>query len=136
HRLSDQGEETILLVEDEEAVRDLATEALRERGYEVLPAASAEKALEVALEAGDRIDLLLSDVILPGMNGPALAERLKADWPGLRVLFVSGYAEDTMARQGILEVGSRLVAKPFAPSLLARRVRERLDTSTAEEGIL
>jgi CheY-like chemotaxis protein len=121
------GLETILLAEDEPLVRQLATRVLERFGYTVLTAANGRDALAVAEAHADGIDLLLSDVVMPGMNGRELYERLVADRPGLRVLYVSGYPEEVIARRGILEPGVELVRKPFTASALARRVRQVLD---------
>ena len=121
------GSETVLVAEDERAVRGIAVRILQELGYTVLEAANGTEALEVALAHGEEIALLLSDVIMPEMNGKALAERLAVRWPGLKVLFVSGYTDETIAHQGILDKGAAFLQKPFGPEALARKVREVLD---------
>ena len=110
------GEETILVVEDEMDVREVAIRILESRGYVVLAAASAEEALGRVAEQGDEIDLLMTDVVLPGMNGRRLAETLQVSNPGIRILFTSGYTQDVIARHGILEEGIQ-----FVGSLIARR---------------
>jgi two-component system cell cycle sensor histidine kinase/response regulator CckA len=117
------GAGTVLVVEDEEAVRTLASRVLRAKGYRVLEAASADLAL--AILGGNRqpIDLLLTDVVMPGMSGPALAQRLVGQHPDLRVLYMSGYAEEAIERQGSLPAGGDLLEKPFTADQLARRVR-------------
>ena len=121
------GSETVLLVEDEEAVRNLTRRLLESGGYTVLPAASAEQALEMAKSHSGRLEMLLTDVILPGLSGPELARRLLASRPQTRVLYISGYPDDAMSSQGILETGSSFLQKPFTPDTLVRKVREVLD---------
>jgi two-component system cell cycle sensor histidine kinase/response regulator CckA len=120
------GVETILLVEDEPMVLDLGSRVLRSRGYRVLVASDAAEALQVAREHTGKIDLLLTDVVMPGLPGPELAARLETVKPGLRVLYVSGYADDSVARLGA-EEGISFLAKPFSGEALAARVREVLD---------
>ena len=122
-----QGAETILLVEDEEAVRVLAQRVLSRFGYRVISAANGQAALLASEMSNRHIDLLLTDVVMPGMGGRELAERLSQLRPGIRVLFMSGYAEELIANQGVLEPGVRLVTKPFLPDALARQVRDALD---------
>ncbi|XYI03474.1 ATP-binding protein [Sorangium sp. So ce1128] len=121
------GDETVLVVEDDDAVRKLIVEVLERRGYGVVSAASAEEALAVlALEGLDAVDLLLTDLVMPGMNGRELAERALAMHPRARVLYMSGYADDVFA--GAEPDGERaLLQKPFTPDTLAHRVREVLD---------
>ena len=120
--------QTILLVEDEDAVRNLTRRLLENGGYTVLPAGDAESALEIARRHAGRLDMLLTDVVMPGLSGPELARRLMPSWPGLRVLYVSGYPDEAMASQGLLEPDSSFLQKPFTPETLARRVREILDS--------
>jgi two-component system, cell cycle sensor histidine kinase and response regulator CckA len=114
------------VVEDEEAVRLLAVESLQRQGYHVIAAASGEQALSIAGVHDGTIHLLLTDVVMPGMKGPELANRLRAMRPGLRVLMMSGYAADVVTGQDLKD-GS-LVAKPFSPASLARAVRGALDS--------
>jgi PAS domain S-box-containing protein len=121
------GDETILVVEDTEMVRGLVASTLRAYGYEVLAAAGAEEALALVHEGEPRIDLLLTDVIMPGMNGRELADRLLALLPGLKVLFTSGYPADTILRLGIAESAAAYIEKPFLPDELARTIRGVLD---------
>ena len=122
-----QGSETILIVEDEPVVRRLSVRALRERGYDVLEAGDGESALEVAQAHQGELSLLITDVVMPGMNGKELADRLSAERPDLRVLYISGYAEHAVVRQGVLLEGIAFLSKPFDLSELARTVREVLD---------
>jgi PAS domain S-box-containing protein len=117
------GAGTVLVVEDEEAVRTLASRVLRGKGYRVLEAASADLALAILGGSREPIDLLLTDVVMPGMSGPALAQRLVGRHPSLRVLYMSGYAEEAIERQGSLPAGGDLLEKPFTADQLARRVR-------------
>ena len=122
-----RGIEHVLLVEDDAAVRMLTSTVLRAQGYTVTEAASAEAAEKILGGDGHRIDLVLSDIVLPGMSGPQLAERLRTTRPGLRVLFMSGYADDAVIRHGILETEVAFIQKPFTPDALARKVRDTLD---------
>jgi PAS domain S-box-containing protein len=122
-----EGSETILLVEDEDAVRGLLREVLEAAGYTVLQAASGAEALRVSRAHAGTVDLLLTDVVMPGMGGREVATLLAAERPGLRVLFASGYTAEAIARHGVLEPGTDLIHKPFTPDALLRRVRERLD---------
>jgi CheY-like chemotaxis protein len=117
---------TVLVVEDEELVRHLACRVLRANGYRVLEAADAAAALRLAAEQPLPVDLLLTDIVMPGMSGPALAERLVAQWTGLKVLYMSGYAEEAIQRQGILPAGGALLDKPFTAQQLAGRVRQAI----------
>jgi PAS domain S-box-containing protein len=121
------GTETILLVEDEEAVRTLARRVLEQRGYQVLAAGSAEEALQVSRSYLERIDLLLTDVVMPGESGPKLAERLMGDRRVSAVVYMSGYAATAVEQRLLLDDSAPFIQKPFTPDLLARRVREVLD---------
>jgi two-component system, cell cycle sensor histidine kinase and response regulator CckA len=104
-------------------VRTLACRVLRAKGYRVLEAASADLAVAILGGSHEPIDLLLTDVVMPGMSGPALAQRLVAQRPSLRVLYMSGYAEEAIERQGSLPAGGDLLEKPFTADQLARHVR-------------
>ena len=121
------GSETILLVEDEDAVRNLTRRLLETGGYTVLQASNAEQALEVAQGHSGRLDMLLTDVVMPGMSGPELARGLLAVRPQLRVLFVSGYPDEALPSEGGLEADASFLQKPFTPETLARKIREVLD---------
>lgn len=125
--LQSHGSETILLVEDDDQIRDLAYTSLTAIGYTVVAAANGEEALRVVDEFVDPIDLLISDVIMPGMNGRQLSERLLALQPGLKVLFVSGYPAAELASQGVLNPGIVLLPKPYTPDTLQAKIREMLD---------
>jgi two-component system cell cycle sensor histidine kinase/response regulator CckA len=119
--------ETVLVVEDEAAIRSLACEMLEAQGYRTLSAGSGEEALGLAVRHAGPIHVLLADVVMPGLAGPALAERFSVVRPQARVLFMSGYAGDDLARRGLPEDALHLVPKPFTADLLGRRVREALD---------
>jgi nitrogen-specific signal transduction histidine kinase len=121
-----RGSETVLLVEDEAAVREVTREQLESLGYHVLSCADAAEALAACAGRADPLHLLLTDVVMPGMNGRELAERLTQGRPGLRVLYTSGYGEDVIARHGVLEPGVLLLQKPYALTKLAGLVRTAL----------
>ncbi|HEY9427490.1 MAG TPA: ATP-binding protein [Gemmatimonadaceae bacterium] len=121
------GTETVLVVEDEEAVRHVVRRVLELQGYTVHTARDGTEALRVAREQEGRIDLVMTDVILPEMSGPAIVERLLAEWPRAKVLYMSGYAAEEAAKRGLLEPGTALLRKPFTLDDLARAVRGVLD---------
>lgn len=124
-----RGWETILLAEDADALRKLAQMFLRENGYQVLSAANGTEALELARQHDGPIHLLLTDVVMPGMNGRMLAERLAPFHPGMKVLYMSGYTDSFIAGHGVLEPGTHLLHKPFTEETLKRSVRLVLDSS-------
>jgi len=124
-----RGVETILLVEDADALRKLARSFLVDRGFEVLAAENGEEALRLAAAHKEPIHLLLTDVIMPGMNGRVLAEHLLAKRPGMRVLYISGYTDSFIAGHGVLEQGTHLLHKPFTEHALIAKVREVLDAA-------
>jgi PAS domain S-box-containing protein len=126
------GSETILLAEDEEAVRDLARVFLTKVGYVVLEARNGAEALKIAADHPGPIHLLLTDVIMPKMGGPELADRLAPTRPGIKVLYMSGYAEYAAVEHEIIHSGSAALQKPFALEALARKVREVLDGAVEE----
>ena len=123
------GNETVLLVEDEELVRQLAGRVLRTAGYRVLIAGDGQAALALAEQTPETIDLLLTDVVLPQLSGRQLAERLLLLRPQLRVLFMSGYTDEAIAHHGVLIPGTRFIGKPFSIAGLTCKVREALDDS-------
>jgi len=123
------GGETILLVEDEPAVRDLAVRVLRSQGYTVLAAGDGIEALQfVAQQPDAHIDLLITDVVMPRLGGAALAEQLSAMRPAIKVLFTSGYTEDAILYAGQLATDTHFLHKPFSPAALAQKVRGLLDS--------
>jgi PAS domain S-box-containing protein len=121
------GGETVLLVEDDEGVRDLAGRVLRSQGYNVLEAQDGQEALRVSAFPPSPIDLLLADVVMPGISGKVLADQLTQTRPDLKVLFMSGYTDEEIVQHGVLEPGIVLLQKPFNPMALARKVRQVLD---------
>jgi two-component system, cell cycle sensor histidine kinase and response regulator CckA len=121
------GTETILLVEDEEALRNLTREILEAEGYVVLEAASGHAALEVARSFGGAIHLLLTDVVMPGMSGRALADALTEARPETRVLYMSGYTGDAIVHHGVLDEGLAFLQKPVSPDALLRKLRRMFD---------
>ncbi len=120
------GSETVLLVEDDEGVREVAMASLQLHGYRVICASDGAEAIAMANQKG-KIDLLLTDVVMPRMSGSELARDLRAQLPELKVLFMSGYTEDSVVRQGLLEASVAFIQKPYTPVSLARKVREVLD---------
>jgi len=120
------GSETVLLVEDEESVRQLVRETLEAKGYKVLEADHGEAALRIASSHQGPIDILITDVVMPGMSGRELSKQLCASHPQTRVLFLSGYTEDAIVHQGVLEPGTTFLQKPFTLQMLSRKVREVL----------
>ena len=125
------GSETILVLEDEARVRKLICEVLAARGYRVLEAVRGEEAIRKAAEYSGRIDLLLSDVVMPEMSGPQALEQIRGPHPNIKVLFMSGYTDEAMVHHGILGSGAPFLQKPFLPDTLARKVREVLSTQAS-----
>jgi CheY-like chemotaxis protein len=121
------GAETILVVEDQEPVRRLTRKILETQGYAVLAAADGPEALQMAERHAGTIHILVTDVVMPGMSGREVGRRLAAGRPEMRVLYLSGYADDSIVRHGVLEPGLAFLQKPFTPETLTRRVREVLD---------
>src|SRR5205085_12473638 len=125
--LPDSQYKTILLVEDNEIVRRVASRSLQKRGYTVLEADGSEQAIRLAAEKGGTIDLMLTDVIMPGMNGRQLYERLALTCPQMKVLFMSGYSEEIVVHRGILDEGIQFIEKGFTAESLAQKVRQVLE---------
>jgi two-component system cell cycle sensor histidine kinase/response regulator CckA len=119
---ADSGTETLLVVEDQRSLRSAIARALKDLGYRVLEAGDPNEALREAAAHDGAIDLLLTDVVMPHMRGPELARRVVESRPGLKVLYMSGYPDDTLLDRGV-----SFLAKPFSPDLLGRKVRELLD---------
>src|SRR5262249_50568148 len=130
-----QGGKTLLLAEDDPALRELAVTVLRSAGYTLLEAQNGVEALQIAAEYGGPIDLLVTDVMMPEMDGKELSQRMKALYPQLPTLFISGYAENVIIHQGVLETGAMFLQKPFALATLCRKVEEALERSVSSEGV-
>jgi CheY-like chemotaxis protein len=126
-----RGVETVLLVEDEPSVRSLAQAILTRQGYQVLVADSGANALAIWEARRGRIDVLLTDVIMPQMSGGELAHQLRERNPGLKVLFMSGYTDDMLADHGVLAGETQLIPKPFTAESLGRKLRDVLDAGPA-----
>jgi CheY-like chemotaxis protein len=121
------GTETILLVEDEGVVRELVAEILETSGYSVLQAADGPSALELLRRHSGSVDLLVTDVVMPGMSGPEVAQAVSAMRPGTHVLYTSGYTDSAIGHHGVLEPGIAFLQKPFSADDLTRKVRQLLD---------
>jgi signal transduction histidine kinase/ActR/RegA family two-component response regulator len=124
-----KGTETVLVVEDQDEVRDFAVQALANRGYSVLQAADGPQALALSERHTGIIDVLLTDVVLPGMNGRELAERFKAMRPGIKLIYTSGYAQDIIANRGVLLTGAAYVSKPYTADEIALKVRAAIENT-------
>jgi len=122
-----QGSETVLVVEDEEAVRILVRRVLESSGYQVLEARHGAEALVICDEHKDPIQMLMTDVIMPEMSGRQLADRLSTQRPEMKVLYMSGYTDNAISHHGILEPGINFLQKPFTPVNILRKVRSVLD---------
>jgi len=122
-----KGTETVLLVEDEEAVRELAGRILTAKGYRVVTAKSALEAEQYAAKNSGEIQLLLTDMTMPGMSGRELAVKITARNPRTRVLYMSGYTDNVLSQGGVLEDGVSFLQKPFTPAMLVQKVRDVLD---------
>ena len=121
------GSETILLVEDDESVRALARTVLEHYGYEVIEAANGYAALQALIEQRDRVHLLITDIVMPGMSGAALVEQVHKLTPGIPVLFISGYIGESATREQLVNTQANFLQKPFEPLAFAIKVREVLD---------
>jgi two-component system, cell cycle sensor histidine kinase and response regulator CckA len=126
-RVMPQGTETILLVEDDDGVRALARHILQMNGYTVLEANKGEDALRLAERHQGPIHLLLTDVVMPGIGGRIVAERMVAIKPGIKTVFTSGYTNDAVVRHGILASATHFLQKPYTPVAVAQKVRKALD---------
>jgi CheY-like chemotaxis protein len=131
HKQAEQGVETILLVEDEDGVRALTRHVLKKSGYTVLEARDGSEAIAMYQLHADRIDLLLTDVVLQQMSGREIAEQIVKRCPRIKVLYMSGYTDDAILRHGVLAAGTFFLQKPFTTDGLSRKVREVLDAPVA-----
>jgi CheY-like chemotaxis protein len=122
-----KGKETILLVEDDQGVRDVSEVILKQFGYQVLKAGNGEEALEIIKDNGENIQLMITDLVMPGMSGKELTDRLNGLGNGFKVLYLSGYTDEAILHHGILDKGIDFLAKPFGTEELLRKVREVLD---------
>jgi len=122
-----RSSETVLLIEDAGPLREMVQEILEAEGYQVLAAENAQRALELAGAHQGCIALVVTDVVMPGLSGPAVAERLQAVRPGIRVLLMSGYTDEAIGEHGILDRAMNFIQKPFSAEALLRKVREVLD---------
>jgi two-component system, cell cycle sensor histidine kinase and response regulator CckA len=127
-----RGCETILLAEDSDSLREMAKEYLESLGYSVIGACSGKEALQQAKEFDGTIHLLLTDIVMPEMSGPELAAEIGSLRPGIKVIFTSGYTDDAIARQGILDPAVAFIQKPYRPKALGRRIREVLDAASTK----
>ena len=121
------GDETILVVDDDESIRTMILDTLQPLGYNVLTAASGTEALDLSRSSQEHIDLVLSDVIMPGMNGRQLVDAIRQEQPGIKTMLMSGYTDNVIAQHGVLQEGYILVNKPLLPIFLANKIREVLD---------
>ena len=128
-RVVPRGWETILAVEDEESLLNLVAEILRDGGYHVLPAHGPKEALRILADYREPIHLLLTDVVMPGISGRALADKVGSERPGIRVLYMSGYTDNAIVHHGVLDHGVTFIQKPFTPDALIKLVREVLDAA-------
>lgn len=129
------GTETILLVEDEEIVRNMSRQILETCGYKVIEAHNGLEALSVCKETKCKIDLVLTDVVMPKMSGRQLAEKLKFFCPEVKVLYMSGYADDEIVRQGLVQTGANFIQKPFTFNAIARKIRELLEMKINKQAV-
>jgi two-component system cell cycle sensor histidine kinase/response regulator CckA len=132
-RPAERGRETVLVVEDERVVRALIVRSLTGLGYRCVEAADAGEALRVLEQEEGHIDLVITDVVMPGVSGGDLGSRLAERYPSLPVLYTSGFADDDVIRRGLLDASRPFLQKPFTPGELARKMREVLDSSTGRE---
>jgi CheY-like chemotaxis protein len=126
------GSETILLVEDDEEVRQVASRILRRNGYRVIEAGNGSDALKAADNEAEPVDLIVTDIVMPEMGGTELAKRIREKQPDARILFTSGYTEDAVVRQSLLHEGESFIEKPFTPATLAKKAREMLSVDEDE----
>ena len=128
------GDETILLVEDDAVVRDMMTAVLRKRGYQVIESCSGDEAIKACGQRGNKIDLLITNIVMPHMNGRELADELIRRQPALKVIYMSGYDSEAVMKYGIGDTDGAFLQKPFAPVALITKVREVLDRTYCDLG--
>ena len=126
--ISPIGTETVLVVEDDEQILKLSQKILERQGYTILSARVPGEAIVLCEKYADEIHLLITDVVMPGMNGKELMERIEKLKPGIKILFMSGYTADIIAKRGVLSKGINFIQKPFLPKSLGMKVREALDS--------
>ncbi len=119
--------ELVLLVEDEPALRQLAVLMIGRLGYQVIDTANGDEALQQVLEKGVRPDVVLTDVVIPGMSGPELVDRLRETLPDVKIIYMSGYTDDAISKDGVVDPGLNFLQKPFTMSALATTIRTALD---------
>jgi DNA-binding NtrC family response regulator len=122
-----RGTESILLVEDEEGVRELTQRILKEQGYKVTCAKSGDQAFSLCGQMEKAADMVVTDVVMPNMSGPELVEKVRARWPNVKVIYMSGYTPNAIVHNGVLDPEIPYLQKPFQAAQLARKVREVLD---------
>jgi len=122
-----QGSESVLVVEDEETVREMALRTLKRYGYTVYSASTGANALKLCKKMDEPVDLLLTDIVMPRMSGRELAKKVTGMWPGVKLLYMSGYTQHTIDDEGILDPEVNFLPKPFRPVVLVEKVREVLD---------
>jgi two-component system, cell cycle sensor histidine kinase and response regulator CckA len=127
------GSETILVVDDDESIRNMIIDTLQPLGYNILTSASAREALDLSRTSEEHIDLILSDVIMPGMNGRELADAIRMEQPGIKIVLMSGYTDNVIAHHGALQMDYILINKPLLPIFLANKIREVLDQPPPEQ---
>ena len=128
---SPSGTETILVVEDDKLLREFICEVLMTNGYSIISASNGSEALDLALQHKNKIDLLLTDVVMPGMSGRTLAAQMMESHPAMKILYMSGYTENAIVHHSVLDRGVELIQKPFTIGMLARKVREILENESA-----
>lgn len=126
--MAPKGNETLLVVDDDRSILDLIIDTLQPLGYTLIDATCAEEVLEFIERSDAQFDLLLTDMVMPGMNGRELARSVKEKYPGTKVIFMSGYTSDMIANQGALQAGKIFIQKPLSPMNLAGKIRRVLDS--------
>jgi CheY-like chemotaxis protein len=124
-----RGSETVLLVEDEASLRELLREVLEASGYSVLVARDGAEVVKIAEAHTGPIHIMVTDVVMPGMSGPKIVDLMAKTRPGMKVLFLSGYSDESVTRHGLVGPGRAFLSKPFGPEVLLRKVRESLDAT-------